>query len=248
MTATKPTSSKPAEPTTNTEPDRIGLSATQLVASGLAAMSATVAASYFGVAGTMIGAALGSVVSVAGNAVYSYSLRRTRNRVRRTLDVAIAHRFAAEPSRVIARTEQAQDEVAAPRPRDHRLGLSLRPKRLALVAAGLFVAVVAITTCFELASGQPLSSPVTGKQGSGVSIGGGSSKQASPSRPVVPSPTGSSTGTGSASPGSSGATITVTVTPTGSASPTGSSVPATGSPAGSPAATGSPTGSPAASG
>ncbi|TAM84348.1 MAG: hypothetical protein EPN43_12635 [Jatrophihabitans sp.] len=61
---------------------RVGLSSTQLVASALAAVTATVAASYLGVSGTVIGAAVASVLSVLGNAVYSHSLRQTGSRVR----------------------------------------------------------------------------------------------------------------------------------------------------------------------
>jgi hypothetical protein len=252
MTATKPTSSKPtssqpAEPTTNTGPDRIGLSATQLIASGLAAMSSTVVASFFGVAGTVIGAALGSVVAVIGNAVYGYSLRRTRTRVRRTLDVAVAHRFATQPSRLSEATVYGPPAAggAAIPPPHRRFVLFGSPKRLALAATGLFAAVLAVTTGFELASGQPLSSTVTGKHGSGLSLDGGSSKKAGPS--VAPSSTSRPSGTGSAGTSSPGETVTVTVTPSGSASPTESSAPAS-SPSGTPAATGSALGSPSSRG
>jgi hypothetical protein len=254
------TAPKPPDPTTSgyppstPEPERLGLSATQLVASGLAAMSATVAASFFGVAGTVIGAALGSVVTVAGNAVYGYWLRRTRSRVRRTLDVAVAHRFATDPARVTAQREQAGQPGPAgsaagaesSRPEwNGQLARWLRPKRMALAVAGLFVAVLAVTTGFELASGQPLAATVTGKHGSGVSIGGGTSKKASQSaRPPAPSSSGrGSSGTGSATP-----TVTVTVTPSGSATPTENSAPASSEPTGTPSAPVSPTGSPAARG
>jgi hypothetical protein len=227
MTAPKPTEPiirQPA-PSERADPERLGLSATQLVASGLAAMSATVAASYFGVAGTVIGAALGSVVTVVGNAVYGHWLGRTRSRVRRTLAVATGHRFALDPARP---------------PRSGRVGRRLRPKWMALAAAGLFVTVLAVITGFEFASGQPLSATVAGKHGAGVSIGGGSSKKAGqPSRSHQPA------GPSSSSAGSVSPTVTVTVTPSESATPTESSAPAS-SPA--PSAPGSPTGSPAARG
>jgi hypothetical protein len=254
MTAPKPTEPiiRQPPPAERAEPERLGLSATQLVASGLAAMSATVAASYFGVAGTVIGAALGSVVTVIGNAVYGYWLRRTRSRVRRSLDVAVGHRFATDPARVTAHRERADAAGTEPAgtdrrspersPRDGQLGLWLRPRRLALAVAGLFVAVLAVTTGFELASGQPLSATVTGKHGAGVSIGGGTSKQAGQSsRPAAPSRSGNgSSGVGSATP-----TVTVTVTPSGSASPTDTGAPASSA---TPSATASPTGSPSARG
>jgi hypothetical protein len=247
------TASKPTDPTTTSpqpEPERLGLSATQLVASGLAAMSATVAASCFGVAGTVIGAALGSVVTVLGNAVYGYSLRRTQRRVRRSLDVAVAHRFAADPARVMAHTAEAAgaDEPAGAPAQGSvttattgSFRLLAHPKRLGLAAAGLFAAVLAVTTGFELAAGQPLSSTVTGKHGSGVSIGGGSSKKAAgtPSQTSTPSSTGSPSGQSSGSP-----TVTVTVTPSASATPTETAPPSSGPATGAPPTTAAPTGTP----
>ena len=106
-----------------------------------------------------------------------------------------------------------------------RFRLLADPKRLALAAAGLFAAVLAVTTGFEFASGQPLASTVTGKHGSGVSIGGGSSKKAAgtPSQSGSPSSTGSPSGQSSGTP-----TVTVTVTPSGSASPTETQPPSSG--------------------
>lgn len=248
MTAPKPTEpiNHPPSLSERAESERLGLSATQLLASGLAAMSATVAASYFGVAGTVIGAALGSVVTVTGSAVYGYWLRRTRSRVRRSLDVAVGNRFATDPAQVTAQRERAGTDSAGPaagrpeRPaRDGQLGRWLRPK-LALAAAGLFVAVLAVTTGFEFFSGQPLSATVAGKHGSGVSIGGGSSKQAAPpSRSPQPVRSGSS-GVGSVTP-----TVTVTVTPSASAIPSEPSAPASSA---SPSGSASPTGTPSARG
>ena len=67
----------PAEPQTAERPHRLQLSATQLIASALAAVTATIAASYLGISGTVIGAAIASVITVSGNAVYSHSFRRT---------------------------------------------------------------------------------------------------------------------------------------------------------------------------
>ena len=67
---------------------RFSLSATQIVASALAATTATVCASYLGVAGTVIGAAVASVLTVVGNAVYSHSIQRTGARVREVVPAA----------------------------------------------------------------------------------------------------------------------------------------------------------------
>src|SRR3954447_22047633 len=55
---------------------RLGLSLTQIAGGALAAVTAAVAASYLGVAGTLIGAGLGSVVSSVAAPLYSTSLSR----------------------------------------------------------------------------------------------------------------------------------------------------------------------------
>jgi hypothetical protein len=61
---------------------RIELSATQVIASMLAAVTGAVAASYTGIAGTMIGVAVMSVASTAGGAFYKYYLGRSQERLR----------------------------------------------------------------------------------------------------------------------------------------------------------------------
>src|SRR6185437_14051920 len=86
---------------------------------------------------------------------------------------------------------------------------ALNPRRLALAAGGLFLLVLAATTGFELASGQPLSATVSGKHGSGTSLDGG--RISRPSSPPSPAPAGSSSA-------SSRPTVTVTVPASGSPS------------------------------
>jgi hypothetical protein len=61
---------------------RFELNVVQLVAAALAAITSAVVASFFGVAGTVIGAGIGSLVGTLGTAVYSHSLRRTQARLR----------------------------------------------------------------------------------------------------------------------------------------------------------------------
>src|SRR6476661_4931757 len=61
--------------------NRLDLSVAQVVASAFAAVTATVGASFLGVAGTVIGAAVASVLTVVANAVYIASLHRTRDRL-----------------------------------------------------------------------------------------------------------------------------------------------------------------------
>jgi hypothetical protein len=64
--------------------ERIGLSTAQVAGSALAAVSAAFLASFAGTTGTVIGAAIGSVVATVGAATYTWSLRRTSAVVRRT--------------------------------------------------------------------------------------------------------------------------------------------------------------------
>jgi hypothetical protein len=66
---------------TEQEQDRVEINWVQVSASALAAVSSAVLLSTVGVAGTIIGAAVGSVVATAGSAIYSYYLRITRERV-----------------------------------------------------------------------------------------------------------------------------------------------------------------------
>jgi hypothetical protein len=61
--------------------NRLDLSVAQVVASAFAAVTATVGASFLGVAGTVIGAAVASVLTVVANAIYLASLHRTRDRL-----------------------------------------------------------------------------------------------------------------------------------------------------------------------
>ncbi|MDQ2957212.1 MAG: hypothetical protein M3Y42_09635 [Actinomycetota bacterium] len=240
-------------------PDRLSLSATQILASGLAAVSATVAASYFGVAGTVIGAALGSMISVVGSAVYSYSIRQTRHQERRTLDVAVSQRFPLDPHRAdrigqdpeetvqLARAETPA-AVESARPAARRF--SVNPRRLALVAGALFVTTLGVITGFELLSGQPLTATVHGNHGSGVSLGGGDTSK--PAKPTVTSPSSStppaSTNAPAPSTGSATPTVTVTLSPSGSASPSTSTSPSDGSSTSDPATTPTPTPTPTPSG
>ena len=60
---------------------RIELSATQVIASMLAAVTGAIAASYTGIAGTVIGVAVMSVASTAGAAVYKHYLGRSQEKL-----------------------------------------------------------------------------------------------------------------------------------------------------------------------
>lgn len=63
-------------------PRGLQLSGTQVIASVLATLTGAIAASYLGVAGTLVGAAVGSIASTTGTEVYKHYLQRSKERLR----------------------------------------------------------------------------------------------------------------------------------------------------------------------
>jgi hypothetical protein len=68
---------------------RVNVSTVQVGASAAAAVTSALAASFFGVAGTLIGAAVGSIVSTIAGTLYADYLRRAGRRIRDTKSVVI---------------------------------------------------------------------------------------------------------------------------------------------------------------
>ena len=200
-TATRPSSNPPTPDTASrqgpADPPKVSLSLTQVLASVLAAVSASVAASVFGVAGTVIGAGLGSAISVVGGTVYARSLERSRQAARLALAVATAKRLGVRGGADPAATAGPAGSMgpagstgpagqADPPPTRGRLRLALTPQRLALGAGALFLLTMGLITGFELLTGKPVAASVEGRQGSGVSVLGGTARSA-PSTGPAPS-------------------------------------------------------------
>jgi hypothetical protein len=194
---------------------RIEISWVQAVASALAAVSTAVLLSTVGVAGTIIGAALGSVAATVGSAVYSHYLAASRDRV------AAAAAARARVRRAQAGLGAAAADLAVGSPRaedrldraDHDLqdaeitldttertspwreafrGLPWR--RLALAAAALFVVAMAAIVTFELVAGRAVSTYTGGSDPNGPrvsvpGVGGGDTKQPQPTPTPTPGPT-----------------------------------------------------------
>jgi hypothetical protein len=192
---------------------RFELSATQLVATALAAVTATVAASYLGVAGTVIGAAVVSVMSAIGNAVYAHSLRTTHARLRSTSPL----------SRTLERPKSVRDrgEVAGRGPW----------QRVAFGAVALFVVLLTAVTGVEIVTGRPISDLLRGDTGSGTTLFGNASANS-----PAPVPTVTQTVTPSV------VVTTPTVTQTAPAV-TRTATPTVSAPAATPTATPAPSGS-----
>jgi hypothetical protein len=72
---------------------RLEVSGTQVAASVLASVSAAVVASFFGVAGTIVGAAVVSVVATVGSAAYGLGIRRTKHRLHQLQSLRMTRPF-----------------------------------------------------------------------------------------------------------------------------------------------------------
>jgi hypothetical protein len=128
----------------------------KLLAGALAAVTAAVAASFFGVEGTLIGAALGSILVAPAEVAYTRSLASAHTLARRSL-----LRRAGEEA---AASEEGASK-AHPQP--------IRWRRVAVAAVAAFgIAVVAITG-MEAVAQQPLASLVGNKprQAASTSVG-----------------------------------------------------------------------------
>ncbi len=169
---------------TEEKPGRLSLSPVQVAAGALAAVSSAVLLSLFGVAGTVIGAALASVVSTVGSALYAASLDRTTERLRR------ARGQAAGPPAPAADDATRElpahlDPRRAPAPRRR-----VRWPRVAAYAAAVFVAAMAVVTGIELVGQQPVSALVGGSEKGSSSTTIGELSTASSGRDVPPPDTG----------------------------------------------------------
>jgi len=90
---------------------RFGLSVIQIVASTAAAVTAAVIGSRLGVAGTLTGAALASIVSAVGAAVYGHSLLLTRRHMTKAL--RLVRPTAATPATPATATPATATPAAA---------------------------------------------------------------------------------------------------------------------------------------
>lgn len=170
------------------EKPRIEFNWIQASAGSLAAVTSAVLLSTVGVAGTLIGAALGSLALTTGNAVYSYYIRVTKARMAKA-QMAAALRIGMAQNRVrdasvdvssdgpVPDPDQVADELAAvdqhldraqavleqgdpdeASPGWRSILADLPWKRILLFSTGIFVAAMALILAFELATGRAVSS------------------------------------------------------------------------------------------
>lgn len=211
---------------------KFNLSLTQIVASTAAAVTAALIGSRLGVAGTLVGAALASIVSGVGAAIYSHSLLVTRRQMKKALllvrppdgttvaAVAVSGGAHAAPRPVRAPVSDDELTVLMPAvipPRAPRRAPGRRrtvTAALAGVAAAgvIFAGAMATVTLVETVKGAPLSGG-----DSGLSVLGGNGSSGTSTDPTTVTVTSPAT--------SADAPETATVTQTVTQSPTVSSEP-----------------------
>ncbi len=170
------------------ERPRLEINWVQSAGGSLAAVSSAVLLSTFGVAGTLIGAAVGSLVITVGGALYSYSIRATRQRVATAQTIAAARiglvqararaasaegaegtqRAAADTAEELAAAEVDLDRAGAELggesvERSERLSYrsvlgGLPWKRIVASATTVFVVAMLMILAFELLAGRAVSS------------------------------------------------------------------------------------------
>ena len=245
---------------TEQQRERVDINWVQVSGSALAAVTSAVLLSTVGVAGTIIGAAIGSVFATAGSAIYSYSLRISRDRVAAAQAAALervtrarsgasgawADSRAHNGGTTTLQAERAVDELdhaeqqleqTAPKPSWRDVLAGLRWKRIAAVAGGIFVVAMLVIVSFELLTGRAVSSYTGGSdQGARTSIPGVGAKRTGGTPDKTPAPTqqpssGESTPAPSSTPTpSETATPTPTPTPTPSPSDAATAAPQTTAP------------------
>src|SRR4029453_10090484 len=139
------------------------LSATQIVGGALAAMTAAALGSRLSVAGTIVGAALESIIAAVAGSLYTASLRRTSDKVKTVFWTGQPNE-GEEPT-VMEILEDREGHVAgqrshlvAPEPVDNTPGRrKLNWKRVLVAALAAFGIAAVSLTAFELATGNALS-------------------------------------------------------------------------------------------
>ena len=164
---------------------RIDINWVQSLAGALAAVTSAVLLSTVGVAGTLIGAALGSVAATVGSAVYSFYIRETKERVAQAQTVAAVrisranHKVRVASNAAAAGTpgarekldqagedlrkaqgdlDHAKDEVDPAQLGWKNILAGLPWKRIAVGAAAIFVVAMMVIVGFELVAGRSVSS------------------------------------------------------------------------------------------
>ncbi|MBC7595556.1 MAG: hypothetical protein H7288_16745 [Kineosporiaceae bacterium] len=188
----------------------------QVVASALAAVTAAWIASKLGVAGTIVGAALGSFVVTLSSAFYSNTLHQGRTMLIQTERGTVIERHVedGEISEAFSEANDADSPVVGAQFVDEKPQLRWK-QIIATTVIVLAIALAGITT-YELAAKHPL-----GDSGGGTTLGdtfgrGAKDKPTKPPATTAPTDSATTVPTATAPP-----TTARTTTPTPTTTPTG---------------------------
>lgn len=154
---------------------------TKILASALASITAAVAASRFGIDGTLIGAGLMSIIASVSTAFYSTTMKTTKAVAKKKLvreDPAADGEKDPTPAEGTAADTPGDDDAPAPAPSpvdpSPRSRLSwIRWERVAAAAAVIFVVSMGVITAVEALAKEPVSVLVGAERtGARTSIGG----------------------------------------------------------------------------
>ena len=153
--AVQAASGTPSSPQPDQKPG-LDLSLTQTLGGALAAMTAAALGSRLGVGGTIVGAALASIIAGVGATLYTESLRRGREKVKTVWSGRV--NGTTTPATVdVVPESPAWDLPQAPIAQQRRQRPRLPWGRMIAGAAAVFVIAAVALTGFELLSGSALS-------------------------------------------------------------------------------------------
>ena len=177
----------------------------KLLAGALAAVTGAVVASFFGVEGTLIGAALGSILVALGEALYTRSLASAHTLARRSL-----------VRRVGQGAGGGEDDAGTAHPQ------RLRWRRVAVAAVAAFGIAVGAITGVEAVAQQPLASLVGSRpqQGASTSVGAVVTGADRPASPAIQAPATSTTSPSRSAPTTTAPLAVPTTTAPGTATTT----------------------------
>ncbi|MFD1859926.1 hypothetical protein EHW97_11625 [Aeromicrobium camelliae] len=168
------------------------LSALQLIAGALAAMTSAWLASWLGVAGTLIGAAVGSVVAGLATTLYSASLQRGIERSKTLLvtEQGSVVEGASGGEESVVEAESVTEDHPEPRSDWKALLARVNWKTVALVSAATLLIAVAVIGAYEVVSGRSYGNESNSRiVPTSVSRDGGPTPQG----PTAPAPTPTAT-------------------------------------------------------
>jgi hypothetical protein len=197
-------------------PDQVrsGIDIPKTIAGALAAVCAAVIGSFLGVAGTLVGAALASIIGSVGTEVY----RRYLDKGAKKLQTLAVPAFVKAPAAIGTPEVAAASEEDSPSHTVPEQPLrKIRWGRVALVAGALFVLAMGTLSIAELISGKSVASAVGNSTGAKSTFGGLLHPGKDTSTAPTPAPTPSATPTDTAPANDTPSTSEPTTQPTSEA-------------------------------